>query len=225
MPKTWKRIEELFDAASLQAPELRAQFLEEACPDDAELRREVLSLLNSADTANSFLEDPPVRSAEQRPKLQRGYKLDHFEILELIGRGGMGDVYRALDLRLKRDVALKVLPADFACDPASVVRFEREARAASALSHPNIVQVYQVGHNDGIYWIASELVPGHPLRHLIERGAVPVRRAIEIAIQISDGLAGGACGRYCSSRFKSRKRDAHARGQSENPGFRIGEEW
>ncbi len=188
MPKTWKRIEELFDAASLQAPELRAQFLEEACPDDAELRREVLSLLNSADTANSFLEHPPVQSAEQRPKLQRGYALDHFEILELIGRGGMGDVYRALDLRLKRDVALKVLPADFACDPASVVRFEREARAASALSHPNIVQVYQVGHNDGIYWIASELVPGHPLRHLIERGAVPVRRAIEIGIQISDGL-------------------------------------
>jgi eukaryotic-like serine/threonine-protein kinase len=189
MPKTWKRIEELFDAASLQAPELRSQFLEEACPDDAELRREVLSLLSSADTVNSFLEDPPVRSAEQRPKLQRGYKLDHFEVLELIGRGGMGDVYRAQDLRLKRDVALKVLPADFACDPASVVRFEREARAESALSHPNIVQVYQVGHNDGIYWIASELVRGHPLRQLIERGAVPVRLAIEIAIQISDGLA------------------------------------
>jgi serine/threonine protein kinase len=189
MPKIWKRIEELFDAASLQAPERRAQFLEEACPDDAELRREVLSLLNSADTANSFLEDPPVQVAEQRPRLRRGYKLDHFEILELIGRGGMGDVYRGLDLRLKRDVALKVLPADFACDPASVVRFEREARAASALSHPNIIQVYQVGHNDGIYWIASELVSGHSLRHLIERGAVPVRRAIEIAIQIADGLA------------------------------------
>ena len=69
------------------------------------------------------------------------------------------------------------------------LRFEREARAASALSHPNIVQVYQVGHRDGIYWIVSELVSGHSLRHLIERGAVPVRRAIEIAIQISDGLA------------------------------------
>src|SRR5450755_1069767 len=189
MPRTWKRIEELFDAASLQAPELRTQFLEEACPDDAELRREVLSLLNSADTANSFLQDPPVRSARHRAKLPRGYKLDHFEILGLIGRGGMGDVYRGLDLRLKRDVALKVLPADFACDPASVVRFEREARAASALSHPNIIQVYQVGHNDGIYWIASELVSGHSLRHLIERGAMPVRRAIEIAIQIADGLA------------------------------------
>ncbi|MFL6463173.1 MAG: serine/threonine-protein kinase, partial [Bryobacteraceae bacterium] len=188
MPKTWKRIDELFDAALPQRPERRAQFLEEVCPDDAELRREVLSLLNSADTANSFLEDPPVRSAEQRPCLQRGYKLDHFEVLDLIGRGGMGDVYQARDLRLKRDVALKVLPADFARNPASVMRFEREARAASALSHENIVQVYQVGHNDGIYWIASELVRGQSLRHLIERGAVPVRRAIEIGIQISDGL-------------------------------------
>ena len=189
MPETWKRIEELFDAASLEPPELRFQFLEQACPDDAELRREVLSLLNSADAVNSFLEDPPVRTAEQRPKLQRGYKLDHFEILELIGRGGMGDVYRGLDLHLKRDVALKILPADSVPDPASVVRFEREARAASALSHPNVVQVYQVGHNDGIYWIASELVRGPPLRHLIERGSLPVRRAIEIAIQIADGLA------------------------------------
>ena len=156
MPKTWKRIEELFDAASLQAPELRTKFLEEACPDDAELRREVLSLLNSADTASSFLEDPPVQSAEQRPKLQRGYALDHFEILELIGRGGMGDVYRARDLRLKRDVALKVLPADFARNPANVTRFEREARAASALSHPNIVHVYEVGHTDGIYGSPQE---------------------------------------------------------------------
>src|SRR3954462_11241421 len=138
MPKTWKRIDELFDAALPQRPERRAQFLEEVCPDDAELRREVLSLLNSADTANSFLEDPPVRTAEERPKLQRGYKLDHFEILELIGRGGMGDVYRGLDLHLKRDVALKVLPPDSVRDPESIMRFEREARAASALSHPNV---------------------------------------------------------------------------------------
>ncbi|MFL6414987.1 MAG: protein kinase domain-containing protein, partial [Bryobacteraceae bacterium] len=133
--------------------------------------------------------DSPVRSAEQRPKLQRGYKLDHFEILELIGRGGMGDVYRSRDLRLNRNVALKVLPADFARDPGSVVRFEREARAASALSHPNIVHVYDVGHTDGIYWIASELASGHSLRQLIKRGALPVRQASEIAMQIAEGLA------------------------------------
>jgi eukaryotic-like serine/threonine-protein kinase len=189
MPADWKRIEELFEAALPYAPERRAEFLEEACPGDPDLRREVLSLLSSADRTEGFVEDWPVRSAQQHPALQRGYKLDHFEILELAGRGGMGEVYRARDLRLKRDVALKILPQDFARDPLSVMRFEREARAASALNHPNIVQVYEIGHNDGIYWIASELVPGHPLRHVIDRGAIPARRAIEIAIQIADGLA------------------------------------
>lgn len=163
--------------------------MEEACPDDEELRREVLSLLNSAERANTFLEESPVSSAEQRPKLPRGYKLDHFEVIELLGQGGMGVIYRARDSRLRRDVALKVLPPDFARDPANVARFEREARAASALNHPNIVQVYEIGHNDGIYWMAAELVPGRPLRRQIERGAVPVHRAIEIAIQLADGLA------------------------------------
>lgn len=189
MPANWKRIEELFEAALPHAPERRAQFLEEVCPDDAELRREVLSLLSSADEGDTFLEDAPARSGKWRPTLERGHKLDHFEILELAGRGGMGEVYRARDSRLKRDVALKILPADFARDRPRVMRFEREARAASALNHPNIVQVYETGHSNGTYWIASELVPGHLLRHFIERGAVPTRRVIEIAIQIADGLA------------------------------------
>src|SRR5579885_1726384 len=186
MRENWKRIEELFEAALPHPPERRAQFLEEACPENAELRREVLSLLTHADYDAPFLEDSPISSAEQRPKLQRGRKLDHFEILELIGQGGMGDVYRARDSRLKRDVALKVLPPDFARDPANVARFEREARAASALNHPNIVQVYEIGQNDGIYWMAGELVPGHLLRHSTERGAIPARRAVEIAVQIAD---------------------------------------
>jgi serine/threonine protein kinase/Tol biopolymer transport system component len=189
MRENWKRIEELFEGALPHSPERRAQFLEQACPEDAELRREVLSLLSCADRADTFLEEPAIASAEHRPKLPRGYKLHHFEILELLGQGGMGDVYRARDSRLRRDVALKVLPPDFARDPASVARFEREARAASALNHPNIVQVYEVGQNDGIYWMAAELVPGHPLRHLIGRGPVPARRAVEIAIQLAGGLA------------------------------------
>src|SRR5579884_2475616 len=189
MRENWKRVEELFEAASPHPLERRAQFLEEACPDNPELRREVLSLLSYADRETTFLEDSPVSSLEQRVKLPRGYRLYHFEILELLGQGGMGDVYRARDSRLRRDIALKVLPPDFARDPANVARFEREARAASALNHPNIVQVYEIGQNDGIYWMASELVPGHPLRHLIERGSVPARRTIEIAIQIADGLA------------------------------------
>jgi serine/threonine protein kinase len=95
--------------------------------------------------------------------LSRGAKLGNFEIVELIGRGGMGEVYRARDSRLKRDVAIKVLPAGLARDPGRIARFEREARAAGALNHPNIVAVYEIGRDDDIYWIATELVIGEPL--------------------------------------------------------------
>lgn len=185
--EAWKRVEELFEAALREPPEHRGRFLAQACPDDPELRGEVLSLLNSADSASSFLEDSPVPAA--RPSVERGTKLGHFEILELIGRGGMGDVYRARDSHLKRDVAIKVLPPDAARDPTSIVRFEREARAASALNHPNILQISGIGHAAGTYWIASELLRGESLRQVIERGALTARRATEIAIQIADGLA------------------------------------
>ncbi len=188
MANTGKRIEDLFEAALRLPPGQRPQFLEETCPGDAELRRALVSLLDSADSADTLLQDPPLRFADQR-SLSRGHKLERFEILELLGRGGMGDVYRARDLRLKRDVALKVLPSHVARDPANVARFEREARAASALSHPNIVQIYDIGHNDGIDWIASELVSGHTLRQVMKGGALPVGRAIGIAMQIADGLA------------------------------------
>jgi hypothetical protein len=109
--------------------------------------------------------------------------------MELLGRGGMGEVWRARDARLKRDVAIKVLPAGLSGDPDRIARFEREARAASALNHPNIVAVYDVGRDNGIYWIASELVRGDTLRRAIERGPLPAPRAIEIATQIAAGLA------------------------------------
>ena len=187
--ETWKRVEELFEAAVAEPPESRAQFLERACPDDAALRAEVLSLLDSGDTADLFLEDSPVASARKRPSLERGHKLGHFEMIELIGRGGMGDVYRARDTRLKRDVAIKLLPVAFARDAAAVMRFEREARAAGALNHPHLVSIYEVGHEGQQYWIVSELVHGQSLRDIMKRGTLPVRRALEIALQIADGLA------------------------------------
>jgi serine/threonine protein kinase len=187
--QNWKRVEELFEAAVAEPTESREQFLEIACPDDPELRAQVLSLLKSDDTADSFLEESPLGSARQRAQLERGHKLGHFDIVELIGRGGMGDVYRARDTRLKREVAIKVLPPEFARDPAGILRFEREARAASALNHPNIVCVYEIGHEGRQYWIVSELVHGQPLHEIMKRGALPVRRAIEITVQIADGLA------------------------------------
>src|ERR1019366_9373226 len=180
----WKQIEELYQAALAQPAEKRAAFLAHACSDDPQLRGEVQSLL--AQQADSFLESAPVSAIKA---LSAGANLSNFEIVELLGRGGMGEVWRARDARLKRDVAIKVLPAGLARDPDHIARFEREARAASALNHPNIVAVYDIGCDNGMYWIASEMVRGDTLRRVIEAGPLPAPRAIEIAVQVAAGLA------------------------------------
>src|SRR5579864_1794207 len=180
----WKKVEELFQAVQAQPPEKRAEFLEEACPDDRQVCREVQSLLNAAPGAASFLDSSPLSSA-----LTPGARLGHFEILGPLGRGGMGEVYRARDPRLEREVAIKVLPMSFAGDPGRIARFEREARAASALNHPNIVSVYDIGRESSTYWIVSELVDGETLRRTIDSGPLSARKALHIAVQIADGLA------------------------------------
>jgi Tol biopolymer transport system component len=121
--------------------------------------------------------------------LNPGARLGAYEVVSRLGAGAMGEVYRARDSRLGRDVALKILPAEFASNPDRRRRFEQESRAASALSHPNIVAVYDVGDQDGVSYIVSELVDGESLRDLIDRGPVPLRKAIDLAAQIADGLA------------------------------------
>jgi Tol biopolymer transport system component len=118
-----------------------------------------------------------------------GTRLGPYEILSPLGAGGMGEVYRARDTRLERDVAIKVLPAALASEGSRLSRFEKEARAASALNHPNIVTVYDVGSADSSFFIAMELVEGRTLRALLGAGPLPVRKAIEIALAVADGLA------------------------------------
>src|SRR3984893_2571247 len=118
-----------------------------------------------------------------------GEKLGPYEILAPLGAGGMGEVYRARDTRLGRDVALKVLPGEVVGDTSRRQRFEQEARAVAALNHPNIVAVYDVAFEDRTAFMVSELVQGETLRSVIQRGPVPVRRALDIAVQIADGLA------------------------------------
>jgi len=118
-----------------------------------------------------------------------GRQLGNYEILDKLGEGGMGEVWRARDIRLGRPVAIKVLPLAVAGDPTRRQRFEAEARAVGALNHPNIVAVYDVGEDDGRAYMVSELVEGEPLRAVIDRGPVSSRRLIEIAAQIADGLA------------------------------------
>src|SRR5580658_2285880 len=117
--------------------------------------------------------------------LSTGDKLGPYEILAPIGSGGMGEVYRARDTRLGREVALKVLPASLMNDPERQARFTQEARAASALNHPNIVTVYDIGRENGVPFIVSELIHGESLRAIISEGPMPVRKLADIGSQIA----------------------------------------
>src|ERR1700674_1905367 len=121
--------------------------------------------------------------------ISAGTRLGPYEILSPLGAGGMGEVYRARDSRLGREVAVKVLPASFSADPDRLRRFEQEARAAGLLNHPNITAVYDIGSADGAPYVVSELLEGETLRSRLAAGALPPRKAIDYAIQIARGLA------------------------------------
>src|SRR3954453_12491920 len=120
---------------------------------------------------------------------EKGSRLGAYEIIAPLGAGGMGEVYRARDASLGRDVAIKVLPAGFSADPDRLRRFMQEAQAAAALNHPNILAIYQVGEQDGAPYIVSELLEGATLGAALRTGALPLRKAIEYAVQTARGLA------------------------------------
>ena len=121
--------------------------------------------------------------------LAAGQKLGPYEIGAPLGAGGMGEVYRAKDTRLGREVAIKILSAEFTSNPNRLERFEQEARSASALNNPNIITVHDVGSHNGASYIAMELIDGKSLRELLQAGALSIKRAISVAAQIADGLA------------------------------------
>jgi eukaryotic-like serine/threonine-protein kinase len=121
--------------------------------------------------------------------LAAGTKLDGYEVLGLVGSGGMGEVYRARDPVLKREVAIKVLPSFVSQNPDRLRRFEQEAQAAAALNHPNILAVYHFGVFEGAPYLVSELLVGETLRQQLERGPLPVRKAIDTGVQIAHGMA------------------------------------
>ena len=121
--------------------------------------------------------------------LAAGTKLGPYEILSPLGAGGMGEVYRARDTRLDRDVAIKVLPEHLAKDPQALARFEREAKAVAALSHPNILALYDVGTEQGVSFAVTELLEGETLRSRLVRGPFPWRKSVEIGTAVADGLA------------------------------------
>jgi len=184
----WKKIEQLFEAAQDQPEDYRAEFLHQACPEDPELCAEVLSMLRVGRTGEAFLDTPPMEALAQRQALREGDRLGSFEIVSLLGRGGMGEVYRARDPRLQREVALKLLPPSFVLDESSLRRFQQEARSASRLNHPNILTVFDIGTHSGTPYIVTELLPGATLQELLARGPLPLEKVLVYAQQLASGL-------------------------------------
>jgi predicted ATPase len=198
-PERWRRIEDLYHASLRVEVDERSAFVRNACAGDEELRGEVESLLAHEKSSEHFIEAPAFDVASRLMARDKsvpplvdfapGTVISHFRILEKLGQGGMGVVYRAEDIALGRLVALKFLPADDARDPQSLERLRHEARAASSLNHPNICTIYEIGEADRQPFIAMELVEGKTLRELFLAGLLPMRKAIEIAAQGADGLA------------------------------------
>ena len=121
--------------------------------------------------------------------LAPGIKLGPYEVQSPLGVGGMGEVYRARDTRLGREVAVKILPESFAGDSERLLRFEQEARAVAALNHPTILAIHDIGEQGGVPYIVSELLEGESLRAALDRGALPLRKTVEYGVQIAHGLA------------------------------------
>ena len=184
----WNRVKHVFQSAFEQSPDTRPAFLDAACGDDRSLRAEVESLLRAHEQAGSFAERPAIDGVTGRP-LQRGDRLGPYEIVELVGAGGMGDVYRARDTKLGRDVAIKVLPPLFIADANRLARLEREARALASLSHPHILTVHDVGELDGRPYLVTEFVDGGTLKTWTRSDTGTWRHSVDLLAGVADGLA------------------------------------
>ena len=183
-PERWRRITAIFHSARERDAAEREAFLAEVCRGDSALRGEVEAMLNGHDATGSFGEMPVASTSPFEPGSQFG----PYRVVQLIGAGGMGEVYRARDTTLGREVAIKVLPAAFLADPTWLDRLEREARVLAALNHPNIATIYSVEHADGMHGLVLELVDGPTLAERIARGPIPLDEALAIARQIADAL-------------------------------------
>ncbi|MDX2031511.1 MAG: protein kinase [Blastocatellia bacterium] len=192
-PERYKEVGRLYRAAMEVAPAQRAAFLAAACGEDDALRQEIESLLGYAERPDNLLDHPALDAAartfaKESAESLVGQRLGQYQILSLLGKGGMGEVYRARDTRLDRTVALKLLPAELAVDRDRMRRFVREAKAASALNHPHVATIYEIGEADGHRFIAMEYVEGRTLAEEIDGRPLDAPRLIEIGLQVADAL-------------------------------------
>jgi eukaryotic-like serine/threonine-protein kinase len=192
-PERWQQVSRIYYDALARDLRERASFLREACQDDDALRQEVESLLEQPSSTEDVLGEPALAMAPglmddpAEPTLT-GQRLGVYHILDLLGVGGMGEVYRARDTRLGRDVAVKVLPRLFSADPERLARFEREARLLASLNHPHIAAIYGFEETSGIHALVLEFVEGPTLAERLQRGPLPIAEAVRIARQIADAL-------------------------------------
>lgn len=193
-PERWRQIDGLLQAALQMCAGERAAFLDNACAGDSALRSEVESLIKSHEKEDSFLASPlfdhgmAVLARRGQGKLSVGRVIKSYRVLALLGAGGMAEVYLARDTKLDRNVALKILPDKILYDEPGMRRFHQEARATSALNHPNIITIYEIGQEDDTHFIAMEYVEGATLRQRLALAPVMIEEALDVAMQVTSAI-------------------------------------
>ncbi len=196
-PERWEQIKRIYHPALELKPGRRDEFLGEACAGDASLLKEVQSLLAQNESSGELLESPALDvvaealAHDQKEEARRDYvnrSFLHYRIEEKIGEGGMGVVYRAQDTRLNRQVAIKVMPDEFASDHERVLRFEREAKVLATLDHPNVAAIHGLEESEGRLYLVMELVEGKTLAERLKKGRIPLKETLETCVQIAAGL-------------------------------------
>lgn len=191
-PDRWKQIDDLLEAALRRLPAERNSFLDEQCAGDQALRYEVEALLSADARASGFIESPAVAIAAEivkpQPALLTGQQIGRYRIVSLAGKGGMGTVYLAEDTVLRRRVALKTLRPDFIQGAERLRRFEQEARAASALNHPSILVIHEIGSQGDVHFIVTEFIEGNTLRDRMSRSRMTIGEALDIGVQVASAL-------------------------------------
>jgi serine/threonine protein kinase len=188
-----EQLETLYNEALALPPADRPAFLDRVCGGDTGLRRELTSLLGYEHEAESYLDTPAIQvvagaMAENGAGLLIDRRLGRYQLLSLVGRGGMGEVYCAVDTRLNRLVAVKLLPSYLAADPERRYRFEQEARAVAALNHPHICTLHDIGNDEQMHYLVFEYLAGELLSDRLSRGSLETTEALGYAIQIGDAL-------------------------------------
>ena len=194
--RQWNRVKQLFQDALGRPGGERGPFLRSACGDDRELQRKVESLLLAHEEAGSFVQGPAIEAMPSSVAdalrtwhpLQPGARLGHYEILSAIGHGGMGEVWKARDTTLRREVAIKTLPEGFAQDPDRLARIEREATLLASLNHPHIATIHGFEAYQGTRFLVLELVEGRTLADRLRSGPIPVDESLRLALQVAEAL-------------------------------------